>query len=396
MSETKRKIHIDGGLFTTSGYSSAGRKFARALHAMDNVDLTIRDIPIQGDIPITWDDPLKHIQAHPSPDVDVVLMWGVPDLRGMYLDRLPIPQGVSRQHMVSWELDEIPKIWETYLDDTNWILTPSEFSRNSMKRLEGKVAVIPHGYDANTYFPKVKEVKHGEPFKVLFFGTWIKRKAPLETLLSLMMGLIDRDAVIYIKVNYDLNNLQNIKNTIESQMMKTEVIDADRLPKVVILNGTYTEEELNDLYNEVDVTVLCSRGEAWGLPLMHSIATNTPVITTNQGGQMDYIPSDYPYLVPIIGTEIATGDGYMSQQMGLRWHSVDFNVIQTHIRAMYDKRDELPKLGQQLFDYQVKNYTWENVAKIYLSLLDILDDNEDKLIESEDGLGETDTTETTS
>ncbi len=370
-----KKIHIDGGLFTTSGYSSSGRKFAEALNKREDVELTIRNIPIQGDMPIKWKTPIEERQAHPPQDVDAVMMWGVPDLRGMYLQQLPIPQGVARHHMVSWELDEIPKVWEQYLADVDYLFTPSWHSRDSMERLDRtktRTVILPHGYDPEIYFPKDKIVKFGEPFKVLFFGTWIKRKAPLETLLSLMMGLIDRDAIIYVKVDYDLKNLQSIKNTIQSQMMKTDDIDASRLPKVVILNGCYTTEELNDLYNEVDVTVLCSRGEAWALPLMHSIATHTPVLTTNMGGQMDYIPKDYPFLVNVKGTEYATSDGYLSAQMGLKWHDVDFMMIQDRIRAMYDQRDDLPKIGKELFEHKVKHFTWDYVAQKYLTLIDTL------------------------
>ena len=381
------KIHIDGGLFTTSGYSTAGRKFAKALQNLDNVDLTIRNIPIQGDVAITWnEEELMKVQNHPAPDVDAVMMWGVPDLRNMYFNQLPIPQGVARHHMVSWELDEIPKIWEAMLDDVNIVVTPSHFSRESMHRLGDKTIVVPHGFDETIYYPipKTAEEKRNQPFRVLFFGTWIKRKAPLETLLSLMMGLIDRDAEIIIKVNYDAKTLQSIKTTIQSQMMKTDKLVADRLPKVTILNGSYTEEELNQLYNDVDVTVLCSRGEAWALPIMHSIATHTPVITTNMGGQMDYIPKDYPYLVPVLGTEIATGDGYMSQQMGLRWHSVDFNVIQQAVRDLFDRREELPVIGRALFEHRVKELTWENVAKTYLNLVNLLTVNEGEADQSEE------------
>ena len=267
-----KKIHIDGGLFSTSGYSIAGRGFAEAL--LKKADVTIRDIPIQGDVPLNDESPLREKVGNPPEDADIVLTWGVPELRGMVYQRFPLPEGAEKHHMVSWECDEIPRLWAQILNEqVDRVITPSNFSSMAFRNVNKRLHVIPHGYDPKVFFDKEEE-KEDHIFRVLYTGTWIRRKAPMETIISLALGLLDSNSEIMLKLNYDQNNLAQIFTSIQSQLMKVPDIKASRLPRIRIMNGTYTQEQMNDLYNIADVSVLTSRGEAWGLPLLNAMATS--------------------------------------------------------------------------------------------------------------------------
>ena len=97
------------------------------------------------------------------------------------------------------------------------------------------------------------------------------------------------------------------------------------------------------------------------------MATKTPILTTDKGGQIDFIPSDYPYLIPVEGLELAQGDGYYSPQFGLQWHVPDFTKLQDHIRTIFDLgKEEREALGEELYDH-IKHLTWDNVVDNYLS-----------------------------
>lgn len=363
-----KKIHVDGGLFTTSGYSVASRGFVEALSK--KAEVTIRDIPIQGDAPMIEDSPIRKLIANPPTDVDVVMMWGVPDLRKTIYDRFPIPEGAEKHHMLSWECDEIPNIWKKILNsDVDRVITPSNFSSQAFQGVTKRLHVVPHGYNPKEFYKK-DDVKEDGIFRVLYAGTWIRRKAPMETIISLALGLIDTNSEILIKVNYDRNNLARIITSLQSQFIRIEGITAKRLPKIRIFNGIYTQEQMNDLYNIADVVVLTSRGEAWGLPLLNAMVTKTPIMTTNKGGQMDFVPEDYKYLIEVEGTEICQGDGYYSPQFGLSWHSVDFTLLQDKIKELFDmSAEERDKIGEELYDH-IKDLTWDNVVDKYLSDID--------------------------
>lgn len=365
------KLHVDGGLFTTSGYSSAGRKFLEAW-LQEGYELSIRDIPIKADSPIKWHTPIIEKQGHPLADTDMVMMWGVPDLRGFYSPN-PIPDGAKVAQFFSWEMNELPTLWKNYLSDVEYIFTPSQFSADSIIRslphMGNSTFVLPHGYDPKSYYYDEELQSKDDVFRVLYLGTWIKRKAPLETILSLIFGLIDTNSEIMIKLTYDDVNLARIIRAIQSNVMKLINIPESRLPKITILNGIATPEEMNSLLNFVDTVVLCSRGEAFGLPLLHAMATKTPILTTNQGGQMDYIPDDYEYLVKVNGLEPSSGEGYYSPQFGLLWHDIAFDQVQDKIREMYDSRENLPQVGEELYE-AIKDLTWDKIAKYFKSVYD--------------------------
>lgn len=361
------KIHVDGGIFSTSGYSVTARGFINALNKREDTSVTIRDIPIQGDNAMSEESELKQLQAQPPTDVDIVLMWGVPELRNVLYNRFPIPEGAEKHHMLSWECDQLPRLWSQILNnDVDRVITPSNFSSQAFNQVQKRLHVVPHGYDPEVFTYK-PELKQDDVFRVLFVGTWIRRKSPIETIMSLALGLINTNSEIMIKINYDRNSLARIVTSLQSQLIRVKGIKASQIPKITILNGSYTQDEMNDLYNIADTVVLASRGEAWGMPLLNAMATKTPIITTNQGGQIDFIPSDYEYLIPVLNLELAQGDGFYSPQFGLQWHNPDYTVIQEKIREMFDlTKVEREALGEKLFDH-IKHLTWDNVVDNYLS-----------------------------
>ena len=363
-----KKIHVDGGLFSTSGYSIAGRGFIEALKKYAKV--SIRDIPIKGDVPMKEESSLRELMGNPPDDVDVVMMRGVPELRQILYNRMAIPEGAEKHHMVSWECDEIPKLWAQLLNnDVDRIITPSNFSSMAFKNVQKRLHVIPHGYDPKEFYKK-EDIKEDSVFRVLYAGTWIRRKAPMETIISLILGLVDTNSEIMIKLNYDKNNLARICTSIQSQLTKVKGVTAKQLPLIRIFNGTYTQEQMNVLYNVADVVVLSSRGEAWGLPLLNAMATKTPIITTNKGGQMDFIPHDYKYLIDVPKSIICEGDGYYAPQFGLQWHDPDFTQLQEHIKALFNLRDiELDAIGEKLYKHIV-SFTWDNAVQKYLTEID--------------------------
>ena len=240
---------------------------------------------------------------------------------------------------------------------------------HSLRTLNREDIIKEHGYDPKIFFKKEEE-KEDDVFRVLFTGTWIRRKAPMETIISLALGLIDTNSEIIVKVNYDTNSLAKIYTSLQAQLIKVKGVTADRLPLIRLFNGTYSQEQMNDLYNIADVVILASKGEAWGLPLLNAMATKTPIITTNKGGQMDFVPHDYEYLVKVDGTEMCQGDGYYSPQFGLQWHNIDFTKIQDHIKNLFNLRDiERAEIGEKLYE-SIKHLTWDYVTDKYLTEVD--------------------------
>lgn len=374
MNEEKIVIHIIGGFTTTSGYSSALRGFAEALNERDDVELYITDVPNSIDKPIPKEDmistPLSKVPSYPPEgieQVDIELIWGVPDLRRGYKKRNNVKQS---HHMVSWECDVIPRLWGVYLESADTVITPSDHSFKSMTfEIMGELIRIPHGFDPNRFYKK--NIKEDDVFRVLYVGTWIARKAPIETIVNAAIGLVNKNAEILVKVDYDRNTISKIMTSIQSNLMKVKLPKNHKFPKITILNGTYNDEEMNDLYNIADVVILTSRGEAWGLPLMNAIATKTPIITTDKGGQMDYIKDDYKFLIPSGEFVLANDRGLYSIEHGVRWFNPDFTKIAPLVKELHDMSNkDREELGEELYNHLIDNkFMWDDVVETYLKLV---------------------------
>ena len=78
--------------------------------------------------------------------------------------------------------------------------------------------------------------------------------------------------------------------------------------KNVYFLGAKTQQDLNELYNIADITVLSSRYEGLALVVLESLATGTPVVVTDIEAMLKFMKKDYGVIVEKENpTELATG-----------------------------------------------------------------------------------------
>ena len=67
------------------------------------------------------------------------------------------------------------------------------------------------------------------------------------------------------------------------------VLDQFKIPgmNVVFVPGELSKEDMNNLYNLADITMLLSSNEGWGLSLTESLMAGTPIIANVTGGMQD-------------------------------------------------------------------------------------------------------------
>ena len=66
------------------------------------------------------------------------------------------------------------------------------------------------------------------------------------------------------------------------------------------LQGDFTNQEMNELYNHPKVKAMVShtKGEGYGRPLMEFCLSKKPVIASGWSGQLDFLNPQYAYLLP--------------------------------------------------------------------------------------------------
>jgi glycosyltransferase involved in cell wall biosynthesis len=152
-----------------------------------------------------------------------------------------------------------------------------------------KVAVVPHGIDTDTFhaLPAKKQelrAKWGLPEDAYIFGT-VNKNQPRKDIGTLLIAFAmlkhkndpENKAVLYLHTHYDDPTGINIHaacNLLGLEFNKDYFLpDPPKFDE-----GLYTPQDLNELYNCMDVFVSTSMAEGWGLTVTEAVAVDLPVI----------------------------------------------------------------------------------------------------------------------
>ena len=245
-----------------------------------------------------------------------------------------------------------------------------------------KTDILFEGVNLDTYKPttdflQLPEIK--ESFCFLFVGHWIQGdfghdrknvglliKSFLETfknkvnppaliLKTSQGGLshMDRDVI--------LKKIDDIKKTVKG-----------KLPKVYLIYGDLTNEEMNSLYNHPKVKLMISltKGEGFGRPLLEFTQTKKPIMTTGWSGHVDFLKSDLSILLP--GT---LKDVHKSAQnkwliQGSQWFDVDTMTLGHALRDIYKNYKSWKLKAKKQGNYCKENFSFEKMKTKLSSILE--------------------------
>ena len=178
--------------------------------------------------------------------------------------------------------------------------------------LQKPIEVLIEGADLNIYKPQKSSFDLSqieEEFAYLFVGHWMqgnighdrknvgllvrlffeafknKKKTPALILKTSTVG------TSYMDRNEILKRIDIIRNSVE---------DARTLPNVYVLQGEFTNEEMNEIYthSKVKAMINLTKGEGFGRPLLEFSLTKKPIITTNWSGHTDFLNEEFVSLLP--------------------------------------------------------------------------------------------------
>jgi glycosyltransferase involved in cell wall biosynthesis len=368
---------------TYSGYGARGRDVAKAVIELDKYDVKI--LPQRwGNTPWGFidDNPEweflknyfwfpKHDQQYPRPDIWVQITIpnefvaqghyniGITAGRESTVAPADWVQGCNRMNLILGSSNHTINVlknskFEKKDNNTQQVVEHISFSPNV------KTDILFEGVDLNTYKPTTEsldlpEIK--ESFCFLFVGHWIqgdfghdrknislliksfcetfknKSKQPALILKTSQGGLsyIDRDII--------LKKIDKIKKTVRG-----------KLPKIYLIHGDLTNEEMNSLYNHPKVKLMISltKGEGFGRPLLEFTQTKKPILTTGWSGHIDFLKPNMSILLP--GT---LNDVHRSAQnkwliKGSKWFDVDTMALGKALKDIYKNyKIWVPKAKQQ-------------------------------------------------
>ncbi len=246
---------------------------------------------------------------------DAILHFTDPRFWGwLYQMEHEIRQTTPLMYYTIWDSLPFPYWNEPFYESCDLLMCISKQTYGIVKNVirrrpkeDWAVTYVPHGINHTKFFP-IKE-DHPEYPKLLEYKKSILGKFDLDFILFYNNRNIRRkqpgDIILAYKTFCDSLPIEKAKKCV--LLMHTQPVDengtdliavAENLCpdyKILFSDKRLTTEEMNYIYNIVDVTINMASNEGFGLSTAESIMAGTPVIATVTGGlqdQMGFVKED--------------------------------------------------------------------------------------------------------
>jgi len=351
------KLHVIGQIFGSSGYSMHTRQLVNALYK-EGVEIKLETALPQGWLSKVNDAELEMIDKQHDKEM-ITLMIGMPHYYRNVLNDTKKFIG-----FVVWEGDKVPKFWIPYLEDERikQIWVPSQHTRDAIlntapekrEELIKKIRIVPHGYDPSIFYPNPKS---HDKFVFVCNKGW-------------RGNMYDRGGVQYLlkafaeefKSNEDVELMIKINPAYAPNLDINKAVEQLNLPKdhaeIKVSKDLVELDKIPTLYHEGDVFVAPSRCEAFGLPILEAMGCGLPIITTNFGGQVDFVPAHNKF----IGGKLEEVKWDVMYE-GIKWLTPSIKELRKAMREWFENRDGLKEIGLKNHQHALNNYTWKHAAK---------------------------------
>ena len=401
----KKLCVVSCPIATRSGYGSRSRDLVRSLIQTKGEELDIKILPQR------WGNTPQNALTSEDTDLTSRLIVGQMNQKPDIWMQITIPsefQAVGHFNIGVSAVIETTEASAEFIEGCNRMdlnLVSSEHSKTTLQAVYNKL-------DEKTK-QKVGEVKLTKPVEVLFEGFDPKiydNKAKVHTSVDEMMSDV-KESFAYLFVGHWLqgnighdrknvsglihtffNTFKNKKNT-PALILKTSItspgitnvhelrkriemikgmIDSKILPNVYILDGDLLDGEMNSLYNhpKVKAHVSFTRGEGFGRPLLEACVSGKPIITSNWSGHIDFLHSDYNFLV---GGELQNVDKSAANNWILQdsqWFTINYGEAAGTLRWVYDNYKKSVEKSRKNRKYVKDNFTLDQMSSKLSKILD--------------------------
>ena len=300
----------------------------------------------------------------------------------------------------NYETTIIPEGFAKFHKFCDKMLPSSEFSKKIFADNgvpEEKLVVVPHGINVEEYSSKeVYQLKTNKKYKILsnIAQPHIRKNIPGLFEAYGRAFTKDDDVCLVCKIHAkkvvspvvqkQVRNLRaakklNQKQAAEQNKEKTLAFDVDfyriyqefckKYPKhaeVEIIPEFL--DTMTPLYNACDIMFAPTLAEGFHLPSIESFATNTMVIVSNYGGQLDFVNKNNALLIEGKVVRAPKEMQYWTHSSLSEMFSPDVDDAAAKLKLAVSNYDELMNKFKPGMDEQLKRLTWDNVASQIIGL----------------------------
>ena len=328
----RRELIWHSILRPNEGYGSVGRQLIQAVERQ-GVNIIIAP---------TKNQPLRDFERFYKP----LDNWG---RLGFYYHYAVCPSVLKCERIINycmWESTSVPK---DFVEEINNSVTlqyvPCQQNVESFLECGVRVPikVLHHAVDAEQ-FP-LQNRCHSETFTFGSFGDFSPRKG-IDVLLRAFQDEFSPTEPVRLLM----------KST--SSSAAYQVND----PRITFISGFMNQESLLKFLQEMDVFVLPSRGEGFGLCGLEAMSTGLPLIATNWSGPSEYLDREDSFPLEY---RLVDAQGIESNHVRYfgQWAEPDYEHLRTIMRWLYEHPQEAAVAGQKAAQRVHSKWTWERVAK---------------------------------
>ena len=400
----KKTVIISCPVDTYSGYGARGRDVVKAFYELDKYDVRV--------LPQRWGDtPWGFIEDHeeewgfvnsllitpetgqlPQPDI-----WVQITIPNEFMPQGKFNIGIT----AGIESNLAPADWLAGCNRMNLVLGSSKHTIEVLKasRWEQKdnrtgqtqpIMVNPNqpmdilfeGFNEKIYkktTDKLDLPEIREQFCFLFTGMWIQgdfghdRKnigVMIKTFLETFKNKKKQPALI-LKTNIGsasnssrqqvLRKIDNIKSQVKG-----------KLPKIYLIHGDLTDEEMNQLYNhpQVKCMVSATKGEGFGRPLLEFTQTKKPIIASGWSGHVDFLKPDMSYLVQgkLNNVHPSAANKWLIKES--QWFDIDTVALSNAFKTVYLKYKDWVIRAKRQGNFAKENFTYSKMKEKLSNILE--------------------------
>tara|TARA_Y100000592_G_scaffold41024_1_gene64966 strand:+ start:1 stop:732 length:732 start_codon:yes stop_codon:yes gene_type:complete len=173
---------------------------------------------------------------------------------------------------------------------------------------------------------------------------------------SATFSIMDRDEC--------LNKIKTIKNSIKYEKS---------LPKIYLLHGDLTDDEMNALYNhpKVRAHVSFTKGEGFGRPLLEASISQKPVIVSGWSGQVDFLDKNLSVLLPGELKEVHDSVVWKDVVLkGSKWFYVNYEFASKVLNDVFLNYRKYSSNAVRQGLENKRNFSLDAMTKVFENILD--------------------------
>lgn len=244
----------------------------------------------------------------------------------------------------AWELPTYPEKWHPWLALFDEIWAPSRFIARSLANFHARPVHL-RSLPCQVRLTRLYDRRHfGIPdgaYCFLFFfdfKSFVCRKNPfaaIDAFCNVLQARPTADTRLIIKAH-------GASEDADSEQVKQIRQLANIQPRVMLIEGTMSDEETKNLVRLADCFVSLHRAEGFGRGMAEAMSLAKPVIATAYSGNMDFMNPENAFCVDYALTAVREGE--YPEWEGQSWADPDVDQAAQHMASLVDD----PALGRSM------------------------------------------------